>query len=190
MPAKGRRHSPEALERIRRGSERGRERARLEREISPKEIQALRNCGAIAESMKQPAREAARTAMALVDDLGGVDRISARQLSVIQSNARLELLERVVMVKLLAHRSEKVDTELVGLVNRLANTRRALLTSLRELERHESEALDLQEYQSLVDAAQLDEPQDRAHRANGSTQDVHPVDADLRGATAEEGDKA
>ena len=143
MPAKGTKHTPEALARIRRGTRFGiSKRAALAR-IAPRELLELQRNGTLSGNLRPFAADAIGEAVSIVHELGGDAQITAQRLALVQDTARLGLLVRALVASIA--QGESIDVEQVSKVATLISARRSALQALG-LDRVEREVESLSDY--------------------------------------------
>ncbi len=135
--------------------------------IAPWELTEAIRRGTVPEHRRAYLSAAAELGLALVNDLGGLDQLSAARLALVKGVERCELPIAMLVVRLA--QSDTIDGDLVSKLTSLLNAQRANLLALG-LDRVEHDAMTLTQYVAA---------QDRASRANGSTADSQPADAEI-----------
>jgi hypothetical protein len=164
---KGARHTPEAIERIRRRREEQTERAK----VRPRDLDQLRRSGTVSDALR-PLLDAADTENAeLLDAIGG-DAASPQRRAILADVVRVGLILRGELARYL----QSGEADAASRVGTLASTRRASLIAIG-LDRVESGDVSLAEYiaQRQTSVSATSEPLSASARAG---KDDRTVSAD------------
>jgi hypothetical protein len=156
-------------QRISRSKRRDHATSRAQAMLAPRDLRALRKHGApVIDALKPLLRDAAAEVVALLTALGGEDTVSPQERSLIESAARLHVIERGHFMRW----AQTHDPEDATRVASCAQAKRAALTSLG-LQRREREVVSLGEYLALASS----ENEADAREAGASATNVTDSDA-------------